>query len=1560
MSDDSGSSIDDRDGRNSTSPAAELNQYTGLNAAGAHRPYLGFEKDPQEQQRIQTLARTLTNLSIASKQNSSVGAQGINNGNHGQDTADADSSTNESLQRTLTRASLHINPDDVKIPFDEDARSADPRLDPYSANFDSKFWVQTMHQMFNSDPDYYKPVSLGVCLKGLRVSGVSVDADYQATVANAPLKVLNAARHFVSKRDESRYFDILRPMDALFEPGRLCTVLGRPGAGCSTLLKTVSARTYGFTVRPESVISYDGISQHDIEKHYRGDVIYSAEMDYHFANLNVGYTLEFAARCRCPSARPQGVSREEYYKHYAAVVMATYGLSHTYSTKVGDDYVRGVSGGERKRVSIAEVTLAGAKVQCWDNATRGLDSATALEFVRALKTNATISRTTPLLAIYQCSQDAYDLFDDVLVLYEGRQIYFGPADSAKQYFLDMGWECPDRQTTADFLTSVTAANERKCRPGYEKKVPKTPDEFYEHWKSSSEYAQLMNRIDAYLNKHNNEDSAKEFFDHHTARQSKHSKSSSPFLLSFMMQVKAVMDRNVQRLKGDPSVYAFNIFGNCSMAFIISSMFYNQKDNTGSFYYRTAALFTALLFNSFGSLLEILSLFEARKIVEKHKTYAFYRPSADALASIITELPSKFIIAICFNLIYYFLVNFRRSPGHFFFYFLIAITSTFTMSHLFRSIGAACTTLEQAMLPASILLLILSIYAGFVIPKGNILGWSKWLYYLNPIARSMEAMVANEFAGRTFECSQFIPAGGEYDELPLALKICSVVGSEPGSAYVSGTAYMEESFSYKDSYRWRNWGIVLCYAVFFLAVYLLLIEYNKGEMQKGEMTVFPRSVLMKLKKKNQNLKNDIESNDSLLKDMTNGNDSQDEKSDSSNEKMAEKIGSDQVVFWKNICYDVQIKTETRRILDNVDGWVKPGTLTALMGSSGAGKTTLLDALADRISTGVITGDVLVNGRPTDASFQRSTGYCQQQDLHGRTQTVREALTFSAYLRQPYNVSKKEKDEYVETIIRLLEMETYADALVGVTGEGLNVEQRKRLTIGVELVAKPKLLLFLDEPTSGLDSQTAWSVCQLMRKLANHGQAILCTIHQPSAILMQEFDRLLLLQKGGQTVYFGELGHGCCKMIEYFESKGSQKFPADCNPAEFMLHVIGAAPGSHVTTDYHKVWLESQEYQAVQKEIDRMSREMVNIPQEDSEDLKKEFATPLWYQFLIMTRRVLEQHWRSPIYIYAKIFTTSFSALFIGFSFFNANNSMQGLQNQMFSLFMLLVMFSPLVHQMLPQYTDQRDLYEVRERPSKTCSWITFVLSQIAAELPWSFLIGTITYFCFYYPVGLYRNAPNTEQVHERGALFWLICIAFINFTMTFGQACIAGVERRENAALLANNCFMICLAFCGVLVTRDKLPGFWKFMYYLSPFTYLISTMLATAVGNSDVRCSAKEYLHFSPAPNMTCQQYMSPYMSVAGGYLLDGNATDSCGFCVMAETNVYLATVNIKYSQIWRNWGIFLCYIGANVFLFVLLYWAFRVPRDHYLLIKIHAIKSKITNSLKSRKLIRSSKNNEA
>lgn len=122
-----------------------------------------------------------------------------------------------------------------------------------------------------------------------------------------------------------------------------------------------------------------------------------------------------------------------------------------------------------------------------------------------------------------------------------------------------------------------------------------------------------------------------------------------------------------------------------------------------------------------------------------------------------------------------------------------------------------------------------------------------------------------------------------------------------------------------------------------------------------------------------------------------------------------------------------------------------------------------------------------------------------------------------------------------------LEMYADAVVGCLGP----ELRKRTTIGVELVAKPSLL-FLDEPTSGLDSQSAWAIMTVLRDLAKSGQAILCTIHQPSADLFQVFDRLLLLKKGGQTVFFGDIGPQSGVLIDYFERNGARKCDDSENP------------------------------------------------------------------------------------------------------------------------------------------------------------------------------------------------------------------------------------------------------------------------------------------------------------------------------------------------------------------------------------------------------------------------------
>lgn len=332
---------------------------------------------------------------------------------------------------------------------------------------------------------------------------------------------------------------ILNSFDGCVKSGEMLIVLGRPGSGCSTLLKTICGELNGLMMDQNSTINYSGISQETMHKQFKGEIVYNQEVDRHFPHLTVGQTLEFAARVRTPQNRLiEGLDRESWAKHMAQVVMTIFGLSHTYNTKVGNDFVRGVSGGERKRVSIAEMALAGAPIAAWDNATRGLDSATSLEFSKSLRMSSDLMGAAHAVAIYQASQAIYDLFDKAVVLYEGREIYFGPCDEAKQYFLDMGWYCPDRQTTGDFLTSVTNPQERKPREGYENRVPRTADDFERYWRESQTRKALMQEIDEQEAEYPlGGETVGNWTESRKGMQANHVRPQSPYTVSIFMQFK---------------------------------------------------------------------------------------------------------------------------------------------------------------------------------------------------------------------------------------------------------------------------------------------------------------------------------------------------------------------------------------------------------------------------------------------------------------------------------------------------------------------------------------------------------------------------------------------------------------------------------------------------------------------------------------------------------------------------------------------------------------------------------------------------------------------------------------------------------------------------------------------------------------------------------------------------------------------------------------------------------------------------------------------------------------
>lgn len=1102
-------------------------------------------------------------------------------------------------------------------------------------------------------------------------------------------------------------------------------------------------------------------------------------------------------------------------------------------------------------------------------------------------------------ALYQPGNSLVEIYDKVTVLYLGHQIWFGELEDARQFFFDMGFDCLPRETTAEFLTAITDPKARRVRAGFENQVPRTPEEFSALWKKSIYYSNLLQAIEhhrtvfpkgAYDTLHKLQTiQAKE--------KSKGVRKNSPHILNLQQQFNATCTRAYQRILGDKAYTIIIISTMVVISLVIGSMFFDITEDTSGFFSKGGVIYFSVLFNIIVNFAEIAAQYEQRPVVEKHKSYAMYHPFVDALATMITQYPIKFSNVGVFTIIIYFMTGFKREAGPFFLFTLFTLLTSLSMTGLFRTVASLTDTVEGALGISGGFMIAMGLYAGYIIPRPSMHPWFKWISYINPIYYAIEGQMVMEFHGRKAPCgAELVPSGPGFENVSIAHQVCAVTGARPGQNYVLGDDYIA-AFGYSYSHVWRNLGICIAFFVFFVATYATATEFKKPPTSKGEFLIFRRPIWGSRHADDPEEKGGVPFQ-SLDQDGTPNFDA--------------VIKGKDVFTWQHMNYDVDIKGETRRLLNDVQGYVKPGTLTALMGESGAGKTTLLNVLAQRVTTGIVTGDALINGSPLDQSFQKQTGYVQQQDVHLSEATVREALRFSALLRQERGIPVAEKYDYVEKVIAALGMESYAEAVIGVPGKGLNVEQRKRTTIGLELVAKPALLLFLDEPTSGLDSQSAWSIISLLRGLADAGQAILCTIHQPSAVLFEQFDRILLLAKGGRTVYFGELGKDCKTMISYFERNGAPPCGQSENPAEYILDVVGAGATAHASKDWAEIWKASPEIRSVSEEIARLTSDRKG--ERSPTHVGGGFAMPWFSQYLAVQKRLAQQYWRSPAYVQSKLLINIIGGLFIGFTFWKQDSSVQGLQNKVFAVFMILLLCLVLVVLLQPRLIDYRDLYEVRERHSKMYHWTVFIVASILVEVPFSVVISSLCFICWYFPVGWTITSG-------RAGFMWFVFVLYQFYHTSFSQTLGIVAPNAESAAMLTILFYAFILAFSGVLQPLGQLVGFWHFAYDVSPFTWLVSAIVTDGLHDAPVKCAPEEVNIFQPPPGMTCGQYAGAWANASLASIYNPQATSDCEFCRYSVADVYLEGVNMKYSERWRNVGILIAYIAINTVLFFSAYY---------------------------------------
>ena len=1114
------------------------------------------------------------------------------------------------------------------------------------------------------------------------------------------------------------------------------------------------------TRRSLAHVSYGGISAKEQAAHYRGEINYNPEDDQHFPSLNVWQTLKFSLLNKTKKRERTEIDV------IVNALMKMFGISHTAKTLVGNEMVRGISGGERKRVSIAETLATKSTVVCWDNSTRGLDASTALDYANSLRIMTDVSDRTTLVTLYQAGEQIYELMDKVLIIDQGRMVYQGPANEAKQYFVDLGLFCAERETTADFLTSITDPLQRVYREGYEASAPKTAEDFERVFKESAAYKKVLADVEDYEKHlgHTDHADANEFKQSVKEQQSKYVSKNSSYTISFWRQVLACTRREFWLVWGDKTSLYTKYFIIVSIGLIVGSLFYNQPTNTLGNFSRGGTLFFSILFLGWLQLTELMKAVSGRVVIDRHKDYAFYRPSAVNLARVLADLPLILGNVIPYTIIMYFMTNLDLDVSKFFIYALFVYTTTISITALYRMFASLSPTIDDAVRFSGTALNLLIVYTGYAIPKPQLLNqkiWFGWLYYVNPISYAFEGVMANEFSGKKIQCSpeQLVPQG---PGVQRQYQGCATQGAILGSTSLTGEEYLGTTFEYSRSNLWRNFGVVIAYTVLYLLVTVIASELFSFVGGGGGATIFKkgaRTPALETPKVADAEKGgdagDSSASSGHLQTSSNEDNAElerrkTEKQNLEKQKTMPKTADNESVFtWTDVEYSVPYDGGSRKLLNNVNGYAKPGVMVALMGASGAGKTTLLNTLSQRQRMGTVSGNMLVDSRAPGKEFQRITGFVEQQDIHDRTATIREAIAFSAVLRQERHIPRSEKMAYVEEIIDLLELRELQDALI----LSLGVEQRKRVTIAVELAAKPSLL-FLDEPTSGLDSQSAYSIVRFLQKLARAGHGIVCTIHQPSSILVQQFDMILALNPGGNTFYFGPVGDNGSAVNKYFADR--EVFcPPGKNIAEFILETAakGGKRKDGKRLNWNNEWKKSEENKLLLRQIEDLNSERSKIPAKNV-DTEHEYASPVWLQTKELTKRVFTQHWRDPSYLYGKLFVAVIVGIFNGFTFWQLGNSVTDMQNRMFTAFLILLIPPTVVNAVVPKFYTNMALWEARENPSRIYNWFAFSTASVVTEIPISILSAVVYWVLWYYATGLPTDSSTA------GYVFWMVMLFFL--------------------------------------------------------------------------------------------------------------------------------------------------------------------------------------------------------
>ncbi|XP_061345283.1 ABC transporter G family member 32 isoform X2 [Gastrolobium bilobum] len=1014
-------------------------------------------------------------------------------------------------------------------------------------------------------------------------------------------------------------------------------------------------------------------------------------------------------------------------------------------------------------------------------------------------------------------------------------VYQGPRETALDFFKQMGFSCPERKNVADFLQEVTSKKDQEQywsvldRPYRYVPVGK----FAEAFSLYREGKILSEELNIPFNRRHNHPAA-------LATCSYGAKKLELLKTNFQWQ-KLLMKRN-------SFIYVFKFVQLLLVALITMTVFFRttMHHNTiddGNLY--LGALYFSMVIILFNGFTEVSMLVAKLPVLYKHRDLHFYPSWAYTIPSWFLSIPISLMEAGCWVAVSYYAIGYDPAITRFFQQLLLYFFLHQMSIGLFRLIGSLGRNMIVANTFGSFAMLVVMALGGYIISRDRIPSWWIWGFWISPLMYAQNSASVNEFLGHSWNKK----AGNQ-------------------TTYPLGMAVLKERSLYPESYwYWIGLGAMVGYTILFNTLFTIFLAYlnpvgrqqavvSKDELQERENRRKGESVVIELREYLQH--------------------------SASSGKHFKQRGmvlpfQPLSLAFSNINYYVDVPLELKQqgiledrlqLLVNVTGAFRPGVLTALVGVSGAGKTTLMDVLAGRKTGGIIEGGTFISGYPKrQDTFARISGYCEQTDVHSPCLTVWESLLFSAWLRLSSDVDLETQKAFVEEIMELVELTPLSGALVGLPGiDGLSTEQRKRLTIAVELVANPSIV-FMDEPTSGLDARAAAIVMRTVRNIVNTGRTIVCTIHQPSIDIFESFDELLFMKRGGELIYAGPLGPKSIELISYFEAiEGVPKIRPGYNPATWMLEVTSSAEENRLGVDFAEIYRRSNLYQCNQELVESLSRPSSNskelhFPSKYCRSSFEQFLTCLWKQNL--------SYWRNPQYTAVRFFYTVIISLMLGticWRFGAKRETQKDLFNAMGSMYSAVLFIGITNATAVQPVVSVERFVSYRERAAGMYSALSFAFAQVMIEFPYVFGQAMIYSSIFY---------SMSSFVWTVDRFIWYLF--FMYFTMLYftfyGMMTTAVTPNHNVAAIIAAPFYMLWNLFSGFMIPHKRIPIWWRWYYWANPVAWSLYGLLTSQYGDDN------KLVKLSDGNLMTIRQVLKDVFGYRHDFLYVA-ATMVAGFCI--------------------------------------------------------------------------------